>query len=83
MSFACRPDMLDETRVLGNYTLNPQSSVQRVVRGGSSARHHSVLSPVLARPARKHGVGVEHTPCSPSQISWLNHWHMVCEGIRV
>jgi hypothetical protein len=56
MSFACRPDMLDGTRCLGNYTLNPQSPVRRVVNAGSSIGHHSILGSVLAHPAMKHGM---------------------------
>lgn len=35
MSFTCRADMCDGTGLLGNYALNSQSSVQKVVNGGS------------------------------------------------
>ena len=65
MSFTCRPDMLDGTWFLGNYTLNPQSPVQRVVSGRSSSRYHSILGLALARPAMMHGVVIEQPPCPP------------------
>ena len=65
MSFSCRPDMHDGTWFLGDYTLNPQGPVQRVVNGGSSSRYHSILGPALVHPAMMHGVVVEQPPCPP------------------
>ena len=55
MSFSCRPDMHDGTWFLGDYTLNPQGPVQRVVNGGSISRYHSILGPALVHPPMTHG----------------------------